>query len=53
LRSISAQQFTGLIWPENEDQFGDLDSYDGKGVLVIGVVREYRGKPEMNLTEKS
>lgn len=47
------QDFTAVIWPENEGQFGDLAFYSGKTVDVTGTVQDYRGKPEIIVREKS
>jgi DNA/RNA endonuclease YhcR with UshA esterase domain len=37
----------------NQPLFADVKEYDGKVVQVQGVVRLYRNKPEIVMTERS
>ncbi len=43
--------FTVKIFKANQSLFPDIRDYDGKVVEVEGVVRMYRGKPEIELTQ--
>lgn len=45
--------FTVTIFKANQSRFAGVREYDGKLVEVEGVVRLYRGKPEIVLTERS
>lgn len=41
--------FTAVIFPENADKFADVEGLEGRNVAVTGVVRLYRGRPEIIL----
>ena len=43
--------FTALIWGSDRDKFGNAPEtfYQGKAVCVSGVIKSYRGKPEIIL----
>jgi len=45
--------FTVKIFKANQSLFPGVRDYDGRGVEVEGVVRLYRGKPEIELTERA
>jgi hypothetical protein len=42
--------FTAVVLPADQKNFGDLKGLDGKSVRVTGKIEDYRGKPEMTLT---
>jgi hypothetical protein len=44
-----SQDFTVTIWDEDRPAFGNLDKYIGSQVCAHGLIKEYRGKPEMVL----
>ena len=41
--------FSGVVFASSAGQFGDLTSYQGKQVQVTGVIRLYKGRPEIIL----
>lgn len=42
------QVFTILIWGNDRSKFGDPESkYDGKNVCVTGLIKDYKGVPEI------
>jgi len=43
--------FTGVIWPENADTFPNVGALYGKTVKITGLLKLYRGKQEIILTE--
>lgn len=43
------QDFSAVIFAENSGSFHDIQQLQGKRVEVSGVVRVYRGKPEIIL----
>lgn len=45
--------FTVKVFKAHQDRFPGVDDYEGKIVQVEGVVRLYRGKPEIELTERT
>ena len=46
--------FTAVIWGDNRAKFGTPEkSLPGTRVCVTGQVRDYRGKPEVILTDQS
>jgi DNA/RNA endonuclease YhcR with UshA esterase domain len=45
--------FTARAFKVNQPLFADVKEYDGKVVQVQGVVRLYRSKPEIVMTERS
>jgi DNA/RNA endonuclease YhcR with UshA esterase domain len=45
--------FTVTIFKADQSQFPGVKDYEGKVVQVEGVVRAYRGKPEIRLTDRS
>ncbi len=45
--------FTAIIRSSHTNEFEELTSLKGKAVAVTGKVKEYNGKPEMELTNKS
>lgn len=47
------QPFQAVIFPTRAPAFGDLNRYDGKVVDVTGRIRDYKGKPEIILSDPS
>jgi hypothetical protein len=47
------QEFTLMVWDSNMPAFGDLARYSGKQVCAFGVIKRYRGAPEMILNGPS
>ena len=48
------QLFTALIWGEYRDRFDYVpESLFGKMICVSGTITEYKGKPEIKVTEPS
>ena len=45
--------FTAIIWSSHTNEFDNLRALKGKTVSVKGQVIDYKGKPEMELTNKS
>jgi len=45
--------FTAIIRKQSTNQFENLPALKGKAVAVTGKVINYRGKPEMELTNKA
>jgi DNA/RNA endonuclease YhcR with UshA esterase domain len=45
--------FTAIIRNKNTNEFGNLTALRGKAVSVKGQIKEYNGKPEMELTGKA
>jgi DNA/RNA endonuclease YhcR with UshA esterase domain len=43
--------FTATVFKANQSEFPGIRKYDGRVVQVKGVVRLYRGKPEIVLTD--
>lgn len=43
------QDFTFMIWDSNLPAFGDLSRFSGKRLCALGIVKKYRGAPEMIL----
>jgi hypothetical protein len=41
--------FSGVIFSSSAAQFGDLTRYQGKQVRVTGLIKLYKGKPEIIL----
>ncbi len=46
------QTFTAVIFPDDADEFGDLNEFRGKEVEVSGVISLYKGKPQIILTSQ-
>jgi len=42
--------FTGIIFSNYADLFPNVESYSGKIIGVTGLVRNYKGKPEIILS---
>lgn len=47
------QTFTAVIFPDDADEFGDLNEFKGKEVEVSGVISLYNGKPQIILKSKN
>ena len=48
------QPFTAVIWGSDRAKFGTPETtLQGKRVCVSGAIREYRGKPEIILSDPS
>ena len=45
--------FTAVIRNRNTNEFENLSALNGKAVSVKGEVRDYQGRPEIELTRKS
>ena len=45
--------FTAIVRNKNTNEFEDLSALRGKAVSVKGEIKNYNGKPEMELTRKS
>lgn len=45
------QPFQAVIFPNRASAFGDLNRYDGKAVDVTGRIRDFKGKPEIILSD--
>jgi hypothetical protein len=45
--------FTAIIRARNTNEFDNLSALRGKSVSVKGEMKDYNGKPEMELTRKS
>jgi hypothetical protein len=43
--------FTAVIFAADADKFGDLTALEGKKVSITGVIKEYKGKPEIEVTK--
>jgi DNA/RNA endonuclease YhcR with UshA esterase domain len=43
------QDFSAVIFADNASSFGNVEQLEGKRVAISGVVRIYRGKPEIIL----
>lgn len=44
-------QFEVLIWKENRGKFSyDLQSLNGTSICITGIVKEYKGKPEVEVS---
>jgi len=41
--------FSAVIFSSSWNRFENINSYEGKEVEVTGIVKEYRGKPEVIL----
>jgi DNA/RNA endonuclease YhcR with UshA esterase domain len=52
-KSFPSNLFTAVIRNKNTNEFENLSALRGKAVSVKGQVRDYNGKPEMELTGKS
>ena len=52
-RAYPSNLFTAIIRNKNTDEFENLTALRGKAVAVKGQIRDYNGKPEMELTGKS
>lgn len=48
-----SNRFTAIIRKKSTNEFENVSALKGKAVAVTGKVIEYRGKPEMELTNKS
>ena len=48
------QVFTALIWGSDRSKFGDPESkYGNKRICVTGLIKDYRGVPEVVVEEPS
>ena len=48
------QIFTIVIWGSDKEKFGDLEAkYRNKNVCVAGLIKSYRGVPEIEANEPS
>lgn len=45
--------FSGVIFADDAEQFGDLSRYEGKTVTLAGKIQLYRGKAEIILSDPS
>ncbi len=45
--------FTAIIRARNTNEFDNLSALRGKAVSVKGEIKDYQGRPEMELTRKS
>lgn len=52
-KSFPSNVFTAIIRNKNTNEFENLSALRGKAVSVKGQIRDYNGKPEMELTRKS
>ena len=52
-RAFPSNLFTAIIRNKNTNEFENLSALRGKAVSVKGRIRDYNGKPEMELTGKS
>jgi hypothetical protein len=52
-RAYPSNLFTAIIRNKNTNEFENLSALRGKAVSVKGQIRDYNGKPEMELTGKS
>lgn len=52
-KSFPSNVFTAIIRNKNTNEFENLLALRGKAVSVKGQIRDYNGKPEMELTRKS
>ena len=52
-KAYPSNLFTAIIRNKNTNEFENLPALRGKAVSVKGRVRDYNGKPEMELTGKS
>jgi hypothetical protein len=52
-RAYPSNLFTAIIRNKNTNEFENLTALRGKAVAVKGQIRDYNGKPEMELTGKS
>lgn len=41
--------FTAVIFPDDADKFPDVDDLEGKTVAITGLMKPYKGKPEIIL----
>ena len=52
-KAYPSNLFTAIIRNNNTNEFQNLTALRGKAVAVTGQIRDYNGKPEMELTGKS
>ena len=52
-KAYPSNRFTAIIRNKNTNEFENLSALRGKTVSVKGQLRDYNGKPEMELTGKS
>ena len=52
-KAYPSNMFTAIIRNKNTNEFGNLTALRGKAVSVKGQLKDYNGKPEMELTGKS
>jgi len=45
--------FTAVIFAADTSNFGNIKIYEGKGVEITGVVKDYKGSPEIVLKKKN
>jgi DNA/RNA endonuclease YhcR with UshA esterase domain len=51
--SYPDEDFVGVIFPDNYDNFPDATALEGKTVDISGTIQLYRGKPEIVLRSAS
>lgn len=47
------QDLTIVIWSSDENNFGDLTSFEGKDLCVTGEIGSYKGIPQIQLKNTS
>jgi DNA/RNA endonuclease YhcR with UshA esterase domain len=52
-KAYPSNLFTAIIRNKNTNEFENLSALRGKAVSVKGQIKDYNGKPEMELTGKS
>jgi len=45
--------FSAVIFASDTSNFGDIKKYEGKGVEITGVVKEYKGNIEIVINKKN
>lgn len=46
------EDFTAVVWVGDAGNFGNLSAYQGTNVCARGVIRSYRGRPEIVARER-
>ena len=52
-KAYPSNLFTAIIRNKNTNEFENLSALRGKAISVKGQIKDYNGKPEMELTRKS
>jgi hypothetical protein len=52
-KSFPSNLFTAIVRNKNTNQFESMSALRGKVVSVSGEIKNFNGKPEMELTRKS